>query len=33
MNLDGPDWDVAVFTTNRDRLVDGHVACEFLWQV
>jgi len=30
MNLDDPVWDVTVFTKNRDRLLDGDVAREFL---
>ena len=30
MNLDEPVWDVTVFTKNRDRLLDGDVAREFL---
>src|ERR1044072_676957 len=33
MNLDEPVWDVTVFTTNRDRLLDGDVAREFLCEV
>ncbi|MFN7995391.1 MAG: IS5 family transposase [Bryobacteraceae bacterium] len=33
MNLDEEVWDVTVFTKNRDRLLDGDVAREFLWQV
>jgi transposase len=33
MNLDEPVWDVTVFTKNRDRLLDGDVAREFLWEV
>ena len=33
MNLDEPVWDVTVFTKNRDRLLDGDVAREFLSQV
>ena len=33
MNLDEPVWDVTVFTKNRDRLLDGDVACEFLCEV
>ena len=33
MNLDEPVWDVTVFTKNRDRLLDGDVAREFLLQV
>src|SRR5246500_3459953 len=32
-NLDEPVWDVTVFTKNRDRLLDGDVAKEFLAQV
>jgi transposase len=30
MNLDEAVWDVTVFTKNRDRLLDGDVAREFL---
>jgi transposase len=33
MNLDEPVWDVTVFTRNRDRLLDGDVAREFLCEV
>ena len=33
MNLDEPVWDVTVFTKNRDRLLDGNVAREFLIEV
>jgi len=33
MNMDEPVWDVTVFTKNRDRLLDGDVAREFLSQV
>jgi transposase len=33
MNLDEPVWDVTVFTKNRDRLLDGDVAKEFLCEV
>ena len=33
MNMDEPVWDVTVFTKNRDRLLDGDVAREFLLQV
>jgi transposase len=33
MNLDEPVWDVTVFTKNRDRLLDGDVAREFLIEV
>ena len=33
MNLDEQVWDVTVFTKNRDRLLDGDVAREFLFQV
>jgi len=33
MNLDEAVWDVTVFTKNRDRLLDGDVAREFLAQV
>jgi transposase len=33
MNLDEAVWDVTVFTKNRDRLLDGDVAREFLCKV
>ena len=33
MNLDEPVWDVTVFTKNRDRLLEGDVAREFLGEV
>jgi transposase len=33
MNLDEPVWDVTVFTKNRDRLLDGDVARQFLMEV
>ncbi len=33
MNLDEPVWDVTVFTKNRDRLLEGNVAREFLCEV
>ena len=33
MNLDEPVWDGTVFTKNRDRLLDGDVAREFLCEV
>ena len=33
MNLDEAVWDVTVFTKNRDRLLDGEVAREFLCEV
>src|SRR3954452_554514 len=33
MNLDEPVWDVTVFTKNRDRLLEGEVAREFLCEV
>jgi len=33
MNLDEPVWDVTVFTKNRDRLLAGDVAREFLTEV
>jgi transposase len=33
MNLDEAVWDVTVFTKNRDRLLDGDVAREFLMEV
>src|SRR5437763_16347368 len=33
MNLDEPVWDVTVFTKNRNRLLDGDVAREFLGEV
>lgn len=28
--MDVPVWDVTVFTKNRDRLLEGDIACEFL---
>jgi pimeloyl-ACP methyl ester carboxylesterase len=31
--LDEPVWDVTVFTKNRNRLLEGDVAREFLSQV
>jgi len=33
MNMDEKVWDVTVFTKNRDRLLDGDVAREFLCEV
>jgi transposase len=33
MNLDKPVWDVTVFTKNRNRLLEGDVAREFLCAV
>ena len=33
MNLDEPVWDATVFTKNRDRLLEGDVAREFLAEV
>jgi len=33
MNLDEPAWDVTVFTKNRNRLLEGDVAREFLAEV
>lgn len=33
MNMDEPVWDATVFTKNRDRLLDGDVAREFLSEV
>jgi transposase len=33
MNLDEPVWDVTVFTKNRNRLLEGNVAREFLAEV
>lgn len=33
MNLDEPVWDATVFTKNRDRLLEGDVAREFLGEV
>jgi transposase len=33
MNLDEPVWDVTVFTKNRNRLLEGDVAREFLTEV
>src|SRR3984957_4128107 len=33
LNLDDPVWDATVFTKNRDRLLEGEVAKEFLGRV
>ena len=33
MNMDEAVWDVTVFTKNRDRLLDGDAAREFLCEV
>ncbi len=33
MNLDEPVWDATVFTKNRNRLLEGDVAREFLGEV
>jgi transposase len=33
MNLDAPVWDATVFTKNRNRLLEGDVAREFLSEV
>ena len=33
MNLDEPVWDMTVFTKNRNRLLEGDVAREFLCEV
>ena len=33
MNLDEPVWDATVFTKNRNRLLEGDVAREFLAEV
>src|SRR6201993_2697030 len=33
MNLDEPVWDVTVFTKNRNRLLEGDLAREFLAEV
>jgi transposase len=33
MNLDEPVWDVTVFTKNRNRLLEGDVAREFLSEI
>jgi transposase len=33
MNLDEPVWDVTVFTKNRNRLLEGDVARQFLCEV
>src|SRR5580693_3035720 len=30
LSMDVPVWDVTVFTKNRDRLLQGDVACGFL---
>ena len=32
MNLDEPVWDATTFTKNRERLLDGNIAREFLSQ-
>jgi transposase len=33
LGVDGPVWDVTVFTKNRDRLLEGEVAARFLGAV
>jgi transposase len=33
MNLDEPVWDATTFTKNRERLLDGDVAREFLSEI
>ena len=33
MNLDEPVWDATTFTKNRERLLDGNVAREFLSEI
>src|ERR1700742_284977 len=33
LNMDEPVWDATVFTKNRDRLLEGDVAREFLCEV
>src|SRR6478736_3848739 len=33
MNMDEPVWDVTVFTKNRNRLLEGDMAREFLMEV
>jgi hypothetical protein len=33
LNLDDPVWDATVFTKNRNRLLEGEVAKEFLVRV
>ena len=33
LNLDEKVWDATTFTKNRDRLLEGSVAKEFLAQV
>src|SRR6185369_6711442 len=33
MNMDEPVWDVTVFTKNRNRLLEGDVAREFLMEI
>lgn len=33
MNVDEPVWDATVFTKNRNRLLEGEVAREFLYEV
>src|SRR5690349_279812 len=30
LSMDAPVWDVTVFTKNRDRLLEGDIACRFL---
>jgi transposase len=30
LSMDAPVWDVTVFTKNRDRLLEGDIACGFL---
>lgn len=33
LSMDAPIWNVTVFTKNRDRLLDGDIACGFLMAV
>jgi transposase len=33
LNLDEPVWDVTLFTKNRDRLLEGELAREFLGEI
>jgi len=33
LSMDAPIWDVTVFTKNRDRLLEGDIACKFLAEV
>src|SRR6266498_3022648 len=33
LNPDDPVWDPTVFTKNRDRLIEGHIAAAFLHEI